>query len=490
MKKTDHRSIAVLTGITIILFFSVIGSHYFYTDDIVQLWFYRKGSSFHMFNEQGRYLTDFLSAFLFSSIHTIAQIQWLRIFSLVGWIICLPIWYFIFDKVARKEGLHPMVPFFAVLYLVTSLPLATSVVWATMMGFFIANTVALMAGYILYSSPSLVAIGVAIVLSQVSLFTYQSGYCCFLLPFLLQLISKKTLTRTIWMALGIYLLSFALYDLVFHWQLKLWHIDPSTRARLLSNPFLKVAWFLARPLPSAFHFNWVVNEQSSWGLIVYFLILGGWLLMNLLPGRSGITPFRKFLWSRALYLVIVMGMLMFIYLPNMAVMENFASNRTRLALNMAVFLLVFATLLEVITRENYRQSMALAVGVILVLQAGYNIRFDFLKPVTQEYDSVRGYLERQYHPGITTVAFIRPSADLFKRKFGINSSWDEWGMPTTFPDWVPEPFVRQVIFERTKNRPLAESLIIQNYSDRAAWQKTGTPVSSNTIVVDVERILQ
>ena len=487
MTKTAYRNIALLIGLALLLFFPMAWSQYLYTDDNVMLWHYRKGAGFHMGNEQGRYLADLLFSFLFSSIDTIGQVRWLHLFSLLGWLFCLPIWYFIFNRVVRKEGLHPMIPFFAVLYLICCLPFTESIVWATTVELFIANTAALIAGYILYSYRSVGAIILAIVFALISLFSYQSGIGCFLLPFLLHLVSKKKLSRSILIGIGIYFLCFILYDVLFHLQLRYWHIDPSNRAQLASDPLNKALFFLGRPLACAFRLNWIVNEHSSIGMIVYILIIVGYVLMNIFPASSRDSGY----WiSRLRYLLTVLGLLVLMYLPSLAVKENWASNRTLLALDMAAFLLLFTSLLRVIRTEKSRRMMALLFGFLVFVQAEYNLRFVFLGPVTEEYRLVRNYIETHYNPETRTVSFIRPSYDLFRRKYGVNSSWDEFGIPSFSPEWAPDPFIRQVVFEKTGSRPIADSLVIQNWKDKAAWQHSDTTASLQVLLVDVERILQ
>ena len=509
MKNTAYRSIGILMVITLFIYIPVAWSHFFYTDDITQLWFYRKGSTFHMFNEQGRYLTDLLSAFLFSSIDTIAQIKWLHLFSLAGWLLCLPVWYLILDKITRKEGLSPILPFFTVLYLVTSLPFMTSIVWATMMELFIANTAGLIAGYIVYSYRSVWSYLLALVFSLISLFSYQSCFGCFLLPFLLQLIARRTVTRPILLAIGFYFLSFLVYDVLFHWQLSVWKIPISNRAGMATNPGFKLLWFAGMALASSFHFNWVVNEHDIPGRIVYGVILVAYVGAELLPGLSSASasPRAVQLRHRILYLLLAFLCLIIIYLPNMAVKESFSSNRTRTALNLAVFLLVFTTLIKVIKKDSLRRRITTAIAMVLVFLAAYNIHFVFLKPITTEYTSVRAYVEKHYHPGITTVTFIRPSGDLFKRKYGVNSSWDEFGLPTTYPNWVPDPFIRQIVFEKTGSRAVADSLIINLANTPPAIPANTIPVTptntipvtptntipvtpANTILVDVADILK
>jgi hypothetical protein len=484
MTKKNYLDIALLMGITLLLFFPLFYTHYFYTDEINQLWFYRKDDSFHMFIPQGRYLTDRLLAALFRSISTISQINRLHIFSLLGWMACIPVWYLILEKVTRREQLPPILPFFAVLYLVACPPFTIYVSWASTMELFIANTAGLIAGYLLYTQIKWVdgrmqlstgAILSTILFGLIALFTYQNGFGCFLLPFLLQLISKKKLTRPLVIALVFYFFIFLVYFMLFHWQMKELHMDTSSRTGLATNPVRKILFFFGFPLAGAFRFTWIVNEWSRDPKIISLLVFAGYIALNAFRVR---------------YLSIVLCLLILCYLPSLVVSENYASNRTMLALDMAVFLLVFTTLLQWIGKERRQRLIACCVGVLLVINAWYNFHYQFLGPVTNEYGRVRNYLDTRYRPDITSVAFIRPSEELFRHKYRINISWDEFGVPSNSREWVPEFFVRQVVLEKTGSRAAADSLVIKNWKDRAAWEQSDTTASPHTLVVDVEKILQ
>jgi hypothetical protein len=194
--------------------------------------------------------------------------------------------------------------------------------------------------------------------------------------------------------------------------------------------------------------------------------------------------------SRLLYLAVIFCLLGLSYLPSLVVKENYSSNRTLLALDMAIFILVFTTLLQGVRMERYQLWIAGLLGLFLVANAWYNFRYQFLGPVKKEYDLVRNYIETGIHPGITNVAFIRPSQNLFGRKYGVNISWDEFGVPSTYPEWVPEPFVRQVVFEKTGNRAAADSLVITNWPDKQTWLASKPAPAQNILTVDVENIMQ
>jgi len=500
-RTTAFRDIAILTGIAIVIFYPLFYTHYFYTDEIVQLWLYRKGSGFHMFDTQGRIVTEFLSQSLFGSIDTISQLSRLRIFSFLGWILCIPLWYTIISTVTRKEGLSALLPFFSVLYLITCPPFCTSVSWASCMELFIANTSGLIAGYLLYAhikyeegrmTVSTRWIILCLIFGVLSLATYQSGFACFLLPFLLQAISKKGLSRTIIVGVVIYLLTYVIYYLLFRFYLKHTHFDAINRADFHFDPWGKLLFLLARPMNSAFHFTWIVNERNIFGKIVYLLLLMAFLVVNffiLLRPRP--------LAARVRYLVTIFCFFPLLYVPSLVVAESYGSNRTLLAIEMAVFILVFCTLMALIRNEQRQRTVAIIIGGIFVINAWYNFRYQFLGPVKKEYDLVRNYIEVNYTPGTDTVGFIRPPENLFQRKYGINTSWDEFGVPGTFFKWVPEFFVKQVVFEKTGNRRMADSLVVtdltppDNPSDPARSISTAeppVPAKPKGLAIDVESI--
>lgn len=129
------------------------------------------------------------------------------------------------------------------------------------------------------------------------------------------------------------------------------------------------------------------------------------------------------------------------------------------------------------------------VSCLFVLNAWYNFNKQFLIPIKEEYKQVRTFIENNYNPGINTVYFIRPEEDLFVRKYEITRSWDEFGVPSTFFDWVPEFFVKQVVFEKTGDRKIAEKLIIEHWLGKAAFLEAAPQLSENIMLIDTEEIM-
>src|SRR5260221_9545262 len=140
MKRTDFFLIALLIGIVLIIFFPLFYTEYAYTDELVGLWNFRTGNISHTLLPYGRYITQKLAELLFGSISAVKDIFWLRLFSIAGWILSIPIWYYVFKKVLIKENLPGILAFFSVLYLACSPPFSVSIGWAACFELFLANT--------------------------------------------------------------------------------------------------------------------------------------------------------------------------------------------------------------------------------------------------------------------------------------------------------------------------------------------------------------
>ncbi|HTI90101.1 MAG TPA: hypothetical protein VL727_05900 [Puia sp.] len=480
MEKNDYVRIGFLMLVPILVFSPLFYTHYFYTDEVLQLWLYRKGSDFAMFVPQGRWLTDRLFRSLYSHIDTIGQLRLLRLFSLAGWLICLPVWYSVFKRVAREEGLPSQLPFFSVLFLICSLPFSISIQWAACMELFIANTSGLLAGYFVYRYnrrgwlPALLS-------GLISLFFYQNGFGCFLLPFFLAIVARQKADRKMLAPLGVYFAIYLIYFLLFKGMLQLvLHAGASNRTTLLDNPVNKAVYLFVRVLPQAFLFNGVVNEQSVAGLISFGLIGGVCLGLNF---RSGTK--QNFL----TYCLLIVASFVLIYLPSLIIRENYASNRTLLGLDMAVFFWVFITLMKEFGKTRLLPAFLTISGCLLVLTSVYNFRAVFLRPAVEEYESIKTSLAQHYNPGITSIDYIRTAEGQVREKYGVQSSWDEYGMSSSFFGWVPDVLARQLVFELTGNRSVAEKLTVRVWVNRSAFQASGSPGTEGSLVIDASAIL-
>lgn len=491
MDRKDYLKIFILILVAFGIFYPLFYSEYAYTDEFVQLWLYKKGNNFQMFLTQGRYITDKLFQWLFGKANTIHDITAIRLFSFFGWIVCIPAWYLIIKKMVSKEKLPGLIVFFSILYLICSPSFSIYAQWASCLEHFIANTSGLLSGYILYSSfrdqgekiiePVLGAAG-CILFGVISLFTYQNGFGSFFLPFVIYLAAKPKNIRIIFTAIVFCFLIYGIYYFLFKYSLRINSMEAVGRTTISIDLFPKIRFFFGRALAISFHFNYLFNEKDLRGAVLYVVILFTWIAFDFRISRLSLINYLK-PFALSIFLLVL------IYLPSLVVKENYASNRTLFALNIAVFILVGNTMLVAIKKYRSRLAVVTLLSLLFVANAYYNFKRQFLDPVKNEYRQVRAFIEQGYNPGINTIYFIQPREDFFVKKYGITRSWDEFGVPSTFFNWVPDFFVKQVIFEKTGNHQVAETMITKQWPDKKQFQDSAFQLSQHTMLVDVEDIL-
>ncbi len=490
-RQKDAGIIFFLIGLVVVIFYPVFYSEYAYTDEIVQLWYYPKEKNFQMFLPQGRYITEKLFQWLFGSVTRISEISYIRLFSFGSGIISIPIWYYIIKQIVIKEKLPEVLAFWGTLYLVCTPQFSIYVSWASCLELFLANTTGLLSGYFLYSftsqdeKPAIQIKGIilSVVFGIISLFTYQNGFGCFLIPFLLHFIAKPQNLKKIFIAIGIYLFIYGVYYLLFKYNLKLNHIEASSRTNLHINIVSKLKFMYSRPLSSAFHFTYLFNEKSIMGYVVYAIFLIAW----------GITALYRLrfmsLSKRFRYFGIVLVFFLLMYIPSLVIKENYSSNRTLLALKMAVFFLMAEMMISYIKKEKTRWMIVAVLSGLFVINAWFNFNKQFLHPIKYEYAKLRSFIETNYRPGINTFYFIRPEEDFFVKDLHITRSWDEFGVPSSFFDWVPEFLVKQIIYEKTGDRGLADKLVIKHWLGKESYLKSGENLSNDILLIDAEKII-
>jgi hypothetical protein len=160
-----------------------------------------------------------------------------------------------------------------------------------------------------------------------------------------------------------------------------------------------------------------------------------------------------------------------------------------LALQMVVFVLVAQTALSLFKVNRSRWIVAGVLSILFIANAWFNFHRQFLDPVKHEYNVVRNFIDTNYRAGTRTVDFIRPSEDAFEKKYGITRSWDEFGVPSTAFSWVPEFFVKQVLYEKTNNRADASTIQVRLLPGIENTVATDTTVKAG-LVVDANALIK
>ncbi|OQP54596.1 hypothetical protein A4H97_21760 [Niastella yeongjuensis] len=465
-------------------------------DEIFQLWGYKAVPGFYMFVDEGRYLTEELIGWLTKKIDTIHDMMYLRWFSLFGWMLCLPVWYAIIKKETDNVPQYKYLPFFTCLYLITNPSFLVAVQWSSCLQFFISDTACVLAGALVINSLRskdkvdnfLWASFFSLLLGVPAMFLYQGSWACFLIPFLLYFVNPlnsnkdKVLIRGAIVHFAVYAAYFVVYKASFLYFFNGIPEDP--RNKVYIDPFGKMAFFLARPLERSFRFTLLTEETSPFSKV--------WYALSVLS--MGLLTLKRFGKEKRVQAVKHLAILFFgfgivSYLPGLLIKENFNSNRTMFALNLVVFIYCLEMALFYIKNKLFLQIGGAAVMVFFIFCGRFNFYQGFARPLTEETTALKDYFKEHYNSNIKTVHWIRPDGDAFVKKFHINRSMDEYGMPSSLFVWVPDPMSKQLVYEITGNRQLASSLQIKQWPNENEYKKSGEKADSSVLVVDTKEII-
>lgn len=496
MVRKDFYLLGILWLIVLFTFLPLFYSDYIFMDEALEIWQYNSIPGLQMFTDDGRWLAEQMHSWLFQKIDTIHEVTWLRLISLFGWLLCLPVWYSVIKRLVTNVPAYEYLPFFICLYLVTSLPFLVSVQWATCMQFFIANTAGLLAGVTALNciqpqhnkrskriGDGLASVGLALV----SLFLYQGAYGCFLIPFLLYFIDpfKHKKDKVVALGLAFHLCVCAVYFVLYKATLSIFysHIVESSRNSLYINPVEKLKFFLARPLERSFRFTLLTNEDSPVSKVYYPIML-------LVLVVCAFIRFRIEKWKLAVKYLAGIGCIFILsYLPPLLIKESYASNRTLMALNLCVFIVCLEMALWHIKNKKVLQFAGIAMVCFFTFCARYNFQQVFLRPLVYETAVLKAYFKQHFTSSTQTIHFIRPSEDFMAEKFRVNRSMDELGVSSSCWEWVPQSLSKQLIYEATGNRQQAKAVTVKHWPSKEAYLNSHEPLNSSILLVDVPAIL-
>lgn len=484
--------------VLLVIFFPLFQANYVYLDDAHLLYHNGKEESLNIWFMHGRLLSGLTIGNRWASINTIDAVKLSRIYSLSGWLLTICIYVTVAVQWARLNLIDNRIVLLSAVYLACSPFVAITCGWGgTCFTFWFAYATALLGGHVLYTQlikhKRLPAIPIpmqllVLLLGLVSLFTYQIGIGMFLVPFLLHFNSRKFEKPDSILITGVvYMLAIVgIYFLLYKLQIKVQNLVVPDRTELELNVFKKISFFVGVPTAQAFSFNLLFNLKSIFSQLFYILAIAVWAI------HAFITQRNKPILNKIIYLAVVFALLMLIYLPVMVTVENFSSYRTMMALNTAVVLMLLNMIVQWIKPVSWKQGFAVAAMLIFVGVGFYNFRYNFLNPIVKEYQLVRAEVEKQYTPGITKIYFLRPPENFYGEQFNVHYYRDEFGVPLTHKDWVPDPLVKQIIYEKTHDKSIAEKTTVamftneeeENFNNQVALKEP------NTFAIDVQQLFK
>ena len=447
-----------------------------------------------MFHTQGRWLTGLLFQKLFSSISNIEQLKLFRIFSVIGWMMTTVTWSAIFKKWVEWLNMSKQTWGLGSLYFVCSISVCIYIGWASCMEIFLAVLAALLSGHLFFknlydrkgANLRRSIIFLSLVLGIVSLFIYQSAFGIFLLPFFLHYVRVKRAKpdKKLLVGIAFYFLTYVVYYFLFKYSLSAYHLEAAERTQVHFDLLKKISFFFAGPFPQGFSMNLLFLARSVFSQIFYVLIFVGWVLVVFKSNKDNSVA------ANLGFIVFILVLLALIYLPVMIAAENFPSYRTLFPFNLAVFVMVADNLLQIFRNEKIKKLFAWGMATWLLLTAIYTFNFQYINPLKKEYKVLRDFFEVNYTPAIRSVYFIRANKFLFNAEFRTNVYRDEFGAPSTYRDWVPEPMVKQLIFELTKNRKIGEGTSVIQFETAELFKQANVPMDDTALLIDMNRLFK
>lgn len=473
-------------------FMPIFYSDYAFLDEAHQLWHNRDGSNYGMFIVQGRWLTGLLMNYLFSTISSISEFKIVRAFSFFSWMLFLEEFFRLGRKWQEKIGFNKALLPIAGLYIACCPSVAIYIGWGACFEVGIASLLALWSGHLFFTKlmqndekgslfqPVLL---LAILSGLGSLFLYQTAFAAFLLPFILYLLEKKSNLSSRVMKGGIasYLFIAVLYYILFLFYFHHSSLVPSQRTDVTLDIPGKLGFFFSAPLSQAFSFNLLYNLHSIPSQVFPILMMVLWIVLLILPDKR--ISERKLV-----FILIFIGILMLIYAPLLVSKENFSSYRTMFMLNLAVTIGMVHGMLAFFSAffPSPKRNLFLLFFFCSFAAVGFwNFRINFIQPLRKEYSLLRQYFNAHYNPAISAIYILRPPEDLFYDKFSIRAYKDEFGIPSTFKDWTPEPLFKQFILETTNEREKSEKTNIIEYTNKDSFALEEKNKKTKSLYIDI-----
>lgn len=475
------------------VYFQVFFSDYAYLDEIHQLWHNDDNSNFLMFHTEGRSLTGLLFRKLFSSISSIKQLKYLRIFSFSGWMLTTFAWGYFFRKWLSSLKLHQELWGLSIVYFACCISVCVYIGWASCMEVFLAIAFGLLSANILFTNlhlgseihlPLKVIMG-SLFFGVVSLFIYQPSFGIFLVPFFLRYVGRKKARPDSIFMIGLisYFVIYIIYYFCFTFSLRSYHIEASTRTEINFNILKKISFFFSGPFPQGFSINLLFYAASIFSQVFYVLVFLIWLVITF--KRNGPNGFT----GKIFFVAFILFLLALVYLPSMMAAENFPSYRTLFAFNLAVFLMVSESLFSLAKREKVRKLFLLLAITWVLVTGFYTFNLQFINPLKKEYSVLRNFFRENYKSSVTKIYFIRADKFLFSRQFHTKVYRDELGAPSTYRDWVPEPIIKQMILELTNDRNIAEKTTVVQFENAVRFDQSPKIIdSANSLLVDMNSL--
>ena len=244
------------------------------------------------------------------------------------------------------------------------------------------------------------------------------------------------------------------------------------RARLANDLSVKASWFFSEVLLNAANLVKLVPSPFIAVTVGLFSLMG-----LALQFRSNYQTLLAKLGIACLLVPLA-------YLPNLVIAENWASYRTQSALTSLLSFYFFFACLGFSQLLRKQGKTVLTAGLALVtlfsgVMAAYQVTLEFVLPQSVELAYLRSQLQPKALAQARNIYFIAPH---WSDSIAPVIRYDEFGLISSFSEWVPVPLIRLILRETS---PTSSDLSIVVL--REGWSGVPPP---HSLVVDMRLLKQ
>jgi hypothetical protein len=442
----------VAAGAVILLYYSAIRADFGKLDDYAFLWASKTDPFINIKHDLalGRFLAAPLHACVFGCVNTVSQIGRVRAVSVAG----LALLAAGFMALLRHRGWPPLVAA-ALAVLICATPSAQSTVGlATSVHRPFAALGALLASVAVLHAAGSDSIRRALrwlaaaTAALLAAFFFQQSWAMFYVPCCLVTLfraDREHVEPRRWRLLAMQ--GATLFAALALAAVALRLVGRSMkRTSLMSDASGKLGWFLKEPLINAGSLFHITPSYATVALVGMLILMGGVAFL----WRGRVFAAVCLLWGLALLPVA--------YLPNLLSAENWASFRSIGPLTALILVLLSWAVLG-IARLGFRSpnvvasTLFVAAACWLGVTARANMLNNIVSEQIAERELFRSQLLKAEGQDVTAAHVIRPD---YKYWPGPVHRYDDFGVPSSYPRFCPEPMFR--LISRELPAPLAQKL--------------------------------
>ncbi|MCB0487339.1 MAG: hypothetical protein KDC99_02620 [Cyclobacteriaceae bacterium] len=461
----------------VVLYYPILGT-YAHTDAYEFFWNAKRNPDFHhVFIQGGRPIFGFILTKLFQWTISIDDLKYIRIISFFGNTVLIIMFYYYLKSLVRKmSAVLALTLFFA-----SSPFICIAMSWSAL---FQAGWAMLAAGISAYlcvtalsdqvwNSQKILKLISAVLIALISLMLYQPSFTFFVFVIFVVFDQNRDI-RLLVLCVGIYLLVFGLYFILFKAMLWYTELPPLGRSHVSLDVFAKIKWFVETAFVNSLKFNLIIVRNSYANFVrvpVALLFLYCICLYFYTNGANRKT---------VTYALAIVVAYLLAYLPSLAAVENHASNRSLGTLVVLNGYFLYKAIDHLFISKKIALILTIAITSVFVCAGFYNLRFGVTNIQTAEYailkNAVRKILEEDTERKVNQINIIRPSRQFLEEQHIVQrESGGEFGLLSNSVDWATLPMFLAIIDEvagETGHDPTRIGLNVCNVHEYACINET------------------